>query len=133
RDNWKDVVGVRRAQRSPVAKPRWPQSKKHMTPMPPPAPVFLAEAFIQRALKIARRGVAMLTRTVFIESAGRHERLFKPNPPAVLVSHVHHVSHRTGRRRSADSAEVQARSRTERSCYSTASPHDQLGRQRTGL
>ena len=43
-------------------------------------PFRLGEAFIERSMKIARRGVAMLTRTVFIESVGRYERLFKPNP-----------------------------------------------------
>src|SRR5262249_44644110 len=54
-------------------------------------PYVLAEAFIQRALKVARRGVAMLTRTVFIESAGRYERLFKPNPPTVLAQFAERV------------------------------------------
>ena len=60
-------------------------------------PYILAEAFIQRALKIARRGVAMLTRTVFIESAGRYERLFKSNPPTVLAQFAERVTMLKGR------------------------------------
>src|SRR5690606_35291665 len=43
-------------------------------------PFKLAEDFIQRSLRIARQGVAMLTRTVFIESVGRYDRLFNSNP-----------------------------------------------------
>jgi hypothetical protein len=39
-------------------------------------PFRLGEEFITRSRRIARRGVAMLTRTVFIESVGRYERLF---------------------------------------------------------
>ena len=45
-------------------------------------PFRLGEEFINRSMKIARHGVAMLTRTVFIESVGRYERLFKTNPPS---------------------------------------------------
>jgi hypothetical protein len=41
-----------------------------------------AEDFIKRSLKLARHGVAMLTRTVILESVGRHERLFLKTPPA---------------------------------------------------
>jgi hypothetical protein len=41
-------------------------------------PFRLAEEFITKSLKIARKGVAMLVRTVFIESVGRYERLFLP-------------------------------------------------------
>jgi hypothetical protein len=38
---------------------------------------------IKRSLKLARprQGVAMLTRTVFLESVARHERLFLKTPP----------------------------------------------------
>jgi len=48
-------------------------------------PFKLAEEFILRALPIARRGVAMLTRTVFIESVGRYERIFSKEPPTKLA------------------------------------------------
>jgi hypothetical protein len=45
-------------------------------------PFRLCEEFIDRSMKIARHGVAMLSRTVFIESVGRYERLFKASPPS---------------------------------------------------
>ncbi len=41
-----------------------------------------AEEFIQRSLPLARRGVAMLVRTVFIESVGRFQRVFQSTPPS---------------------------------------------------
>ncbi|WP_311409750.1 SAM-dependent methyltransferase [Methylorubrum extorquens] len=43
-------------------------------------PFRLGEEFVLRALKVARRGVAILARTVFIESVGRYERIFKETP-----------------------------------------------------
>ena len=60
-------------------------------------PFILAEQFIVRSMKIARRGVAMLTRTVFIESEGRYERLFKDNPPSRLAQFVERVPMLEGR------------------------------------
>ena len=48
-------------------------------------PFKLAESFVLTALPIARRGVAILARTVFIESVGRYERLFLNNPPSVGI------------------------------------------------
>jgi hypothetical protein len=44
-------------------------------------PFKLAEEFIAKSLTIATRGVAVLARTVFIESVGRHERLYSRHPP----------------------------------------------------
>jgi len=40
-----------------------------------------AEDFILKALSVSKRGVAMLVRTVFLESIGRYERVFSVNPP----------------------------------------------------
>jgi hypothetical protein len=60
-------------------------------------PFNLAEEFIGRARKIARRGVAILARTVFIESVGRFERLFQPDPPAVFAQFVERVPMVKGR------------------------------------
>lgn len=40
-----------------------------------------AEAFILKALSVSKRGVAMLVRTVFLESIGRYERVFSVTPP----------------------------------------------------
>jgi hypothetical protein len=60
-------------------------------------PFKLAEDFINRSMKIARRGVAMLTRTVFIESVGRYERLFNPIPPSAFAQFVERVPMVKGR------------------------------------
>lgn len=60
-------------------------------------PFRLAEEFIVRSLRVARRGVAMLARTVFLESVGRYERLFRDNPPAVFAQFVERVPMVKGR------------------------------------
>lgn len=48
-------------------------------------PFRLAEEFVQRAMSVARVGVAILARTQFLESSGRFERLFGPNPPTRIA------------------------------------------------
>lgn len=60
-------------------------------------PFRLAEEFIIRALEIARRGVAILARTVFLESVGRHERIFLDRPPAKFAQFVERVPMVRGR------------------------------------
>ena len=60
-------------------------------------PFRLAEEFVDRSLTVARRGVAILARTVFIESAGRYERLFRNNPPTVFAQFVERVPMVRGR------------------------------------
>ena len=60
-------------------------------------PFRLAEAFIQHALPIARRGVAMLVRTVFIESVGRYDRIFSVNPPSTIAQYSERVPMVKGR------------------------------------
>lgn len=60
-------------------------------------PFKLAEDFIRLGLEVARFGVAMLTRTVFIESIGRFERLFSQCPPAVVAQYVERVPMVKGR------------------------------------
>jgi len=60
-------------------------------------PFRLAEEFIARARPIARPGVAMLVRTVFLESVGRYERLFAVSPPAVVAQFVERVPMVKGR------------------------------------
>jgi hypothetical protein len=49
------------------------------------APFRLAEQFIERACRIADRGVAMFVRAAFLEGVGRHERLWSVNPPSVIA------------------------------------------------
>jgi hypothetical protein len=39
------------------------------------------EEFVLKALSVARHGVAILARTVFLESIGRYERIFLEHPP----------------------------------------------------
>jgi hypothetical protein len=60
-------------------------------------PFRLAEDFAIRSLSIARVGVAMLVRTVFIESVGRHDRLFRPFPPARVAQFTERVPMVKGR------------------------------------
>jgi hypothetical protein len=60
-------------------------------------PFRLAEQFIQRACEISARGVAMLTRTSFLESSGRYNNLFKPNPPSIVAQFVERLPMVKGR------------------------------------
>ena len=60
-------------------------------------PFRLAEEFILKGLQVARRGVAMLVRTVFIESVGRHERLFFPYQPTKFAQFTERVPMVKGR------------------------------------
>jgi hypothetical protein len=60
-------------------------------------PFKLAEEFVAKSRTIARRGVAILARTVFIESVGRYERLFSPHPPATFAQFVERVPMVKGR------------------------------------
>ena len=60
-------------------------------------PFRLAEEFVLRGLQIARRGVAVLVRTVFIESVGRYERIFVPHPPTRVAQFTERVPMVKGR------------------------------------
>ena len=60
-------------------------------------PFKLAESFIMEGLRVAQKGVAMLVRTVFIESIGRYERLFSINPPTYFAQYVERVPMVKGR------------------------------------
>ena len=48
-------------------------------------PFRLAEDFAHRSLVVARQGVAVLVRTVFIESVGRYRGLFEKTPPTICA------------------------------------------------
>lgn len=50
-----------------------------------------------RAFDVARCGVAMLVRTVFIESVGRYNRLFLNDPPSIFAQFVERVPMVKGR------------------------------------
>jgi hypothetical protein len=60
-------------------------------------PFRLAEDFFFEANKVARQGVALLTRTVFIESVGRHQRLFTKYPPTFFAQFTERVPMVKGR------------------------------------
>ena len=51
-------------------------------------PFRLAEQFVLRSLDVSRHGVAMLVRTVFLESVGRYNRLFSQCPPSIFAQFV---------------------------------------------
>lgn len=60
-------------------------------------PFRLAEEFVLRALSVARHGVAILARTVFLESVGRHNNLFRDRPPTKFAQFVERVPMVRGR------------------------------------
>jgi len=60
-------------------------------------PFRLAEAFVERALFVARRGVAILARTVFLESVGRYDAIFAVNPPTKFAQFSERVPMIKGR------------------------------------
>ncbi|MBY0382781.1 MAG: SAM-dependent methyltransferase [Xanthobacteraceae bacterium] len=60
-------------------------------------PFRLAQDFVERALIVARKGVAVLVRTVFIESVGRYRALFEVNPPTIFAQYCERVPMVKGR------------------------------------
>jgi hypothetical protein len=60
-------------------------------------PFRLAEEFVLRSLDVAREGVAILARTVFIESVGRYQNLFKLRPPTIYAQFTERVPMVKGR------------------------------------
>jgi hypothetical protein len=60
-------------------------------------PFRLGEQFISTALERADRGVAMLVRIAFLESADRHRKLFSMTPPAGILQFVERVPMFKGR------------------------------------
>lgn len=60
-------------------------------------PFRLSEEFVARAIKIARIGVAILARTVFIESVGRYRNIFERTPPTKFAQFAERVPMVKGR------------------------------------
>lgn len=60
-------------------------------------PFRLAEEFVVRALTVAQRGVAILARSVFLESSGRYEAIFSVSPPSTFAQFVERVPMVKGR------------------------------------
>jgi hypothetical protein len=60
-------------------------------------PFRLAEDFIRKSLQVSKFGVAILARTVFLESVGRYERLFRDTPPTMFAQFTERVPMVKGR------------------------------------
>jgi hypothetical protein len=60
-------------------------------------PFRLSEEFVIRSLRVARTGVAMLARTVFLESVGRFNGIFQETPPSKFAQFVERVPMVRGR------------------------------------
>lgn len=60
-------------------------------------PFKLAEEFVLKALPMSRVGVAILVRTVFIESVGRLDRIFSKHPPTYFAQFAERVPMVKGR------------------------------------
>jgi hypothetical protein len=60
-------------------------------------PFRLAEEFVLRAQRVAKRGVAILARTVFLESSGRYQAIFRDMPPTRFAQFVERVPMVKGR------------------------------------
>jgi hypothetical protein len=60
-------------------------------------PFKLAEQFVLQAMKTARVGVAILARTVFLESVGRYESIYSTCPPTKFAQFVERVPMVKGR------------------------------------
>ena len=60
-------------------------------------PFRLGEEFVLKALSIARHGVAILARTVFLESVGRYNRIFYEQPPTKFAQFTERVPMVKGR------------------------------------
>jgi hypothetical protein len=60
-------------------------------------PFRLAEDFLNKASEVASKGVALLARTVFLESIGRYDRIFRDNPPTYFAQFTERVPMVKGR------------------------------------
>lgn len=60
-------------------------------------PFRLAEEFVRTGLSVARKGVAILARTVFLESVGRYQGIFREAPPTKFAQFVERVPMVRGR------------------------------------
>jgi hypothetical protein len=60
-------------------------------------PFRLAEDFVLAALTVARHGVAILARTVFLESVGRYAGIFRDSPPTKFAQFTERVPMVRGR------------------------------------
>ena len=60
-------------------------------------PFRLAKEFVLRSFRVAKRGIAILARTVFLESSGRYNAIFREKPPTKFAQFVERVPMVKGR------------------------------------
>lgn len=60
-------------------------------------PFTLAEAFVARGLEVARRGVAVLVRTQWLEGVNRYDEILRDTPPSKVAIFVERVPMQKGR------------------------------------
>jgi len=60
-------------------------------------PFRLADEFVLKSISKSRKGVAILARTVFLESVGRFNRIFSKQPPALVAQFSERVPMVKGR------------------------------------
>jgi hypothetical protein len=60
-------------------------------------PFRLAEQFIERGLSVARKGVAVIVRSSFLEGVGRFNSLYRYNPPNIIAQFSERVPMVKGR------------------------------------
>ena len=60
-------------------------------------PFRLAEQFVLHSMNIARKGIAILARTVFLESVGRYDAIYSTSPPTKFAQFVERVPMVKGR------------------------------------
>lgn len=60
-------------------------------------PFRLAQEFIEIGLRVARGAVAVLVRSAFLESEGRHQQLYTKRPPSLVLQFVERVVMLEGR------------------------------------
>lgn len=60
-------------------------------------PFRLSQDFVLNALEQAEKGVAILARTVFLESSGRYRAIFQHKPPTIFAQFVERVPMVKGR------------------------------------
>jgi hypothetical protein len=75
----------------------YPYQEKSMDWVVTNPPFRLAEEFVLRAMSIARRGIAILARSVFLESVGRYDGIFRHTPPTKFAQFVERVPMVKGR------------------------------------
>ena len=60
-------------------------------------PFVQGQAFVERSLRLAKKGVAMLVRLAFLETIERYHKLLKPSPPSIILQFVERLPMEKGK------------------------------------